>query len=325
MLLRVGQPGLLTTVQDEGRVGVYHLGMPPAGAMDRFAYRVANLLVGNPDGAAVLELTYMGPTLELTEDAVVAVTGADLPMSCDGEPLEPWASHAVKAGSTLSFGFVRSGARAYLAVAGGIDVPLVMGSRSTYTLCGIGGFEGRGLAAGDEVRVADGVRGTPGRRVPDALVPTYPDEAELRVVVGLASYRVEPESLRAFFDTTWTITPDANRVGYRYRGIELEFVPRTPPHGAGSAPSNVTDIGYPIGSIQVPGGTEPIALLHDAVTGGGYATIATIISADLARAGQSKTNETTRFVEVTLDEALAARHELEAALSRVRDHVGGAA
>jgi biotin-dependent carboxylase-like uncharacterized protein len=320
--LRVHKGGLLTTVQDEGRTGVYHLGMPPAGAMDKFSYRVANMLVGNEPGAAVLECTYLGPELEVTADTVIAVTGADMPLLCNGEPLEPWTSHAVKSGDALKFEFLKSGARAYLAVAGGIDVPVLMGSRATYTLVGFGGFEGRGLQEGDEVGTLANGAGTVGRSVPEDLRPVYGKETELRLVVGLSSYRLQPDSLAGFFETTWLVTPDANRIGYRYRGGELHFVERTPPHGAGSDPANVTDIGYPIGSIQVPGGVEPIALLADAVTGGGYATIATIISADLDRAGQSKTNDSTRFVEVDLDGALQARREARERLERVREAIG---
>jgi biotin-dependent carboxylase-like uncharacterized protein len=320
--VRVIKGGLLTTVQDEGRTGVYHLGMPPAGAMDKFSYRVANMLVGNPPGAAVLEATYLGPELEVLADTVFAVTGADMPVKLDGEEVEPWTSHAAKAGSVISFEFLRAGARAYLAFAGGIDVPEMMGSRSTYTLVGFGGFEGRGLQTDDEVRLLPDGTGDPGRSVPQELRPTFGRETELRLVVGLASYRLQPDSLTGFFQTTWQVTPDANRIGYRYRGGELHFVDRTPPHGAGSDPANVTDIGYPVGSIQVPGGVEPIALLADAVTGGGYATIATIISADLDRAGQSKTNDATRFVEVDLDGALQARREAHARLERVREALG---
>jgi biotin-dependent carboxylase-like uncharacterized protein len=318
MGIRVHKPGLLTTVQDEGRTGSYDLGMPPAGAMDKFAYRIGNMLVGNAAGAASLEATYLGPTLEFTEDAVVAVTGADMPARINDEAVDPWQGHGVKAGDVLSFAYLRSGARVYISVSGGIDVPVVEGSRSTYTLCGMGGFEGRGLAAGDELAVGASGHARPGLRVDPSLVPEYPDEVELRLVVGLASYRLTRESLAGFFDATWRVTPDANRVGYRYRGIDLDFVPREQPRGAGSDPSNVVDIGYPVGSIQIPGGVEPIALLNDAVTGGGYATIATIISADLDRAAQSKTHDTTKFVEVTLEQALQARRESRARLDRVR-------
>jgi biotin-dependent carboxylase-like uncharacterized protein len=322
MALRIHHPGLMSTVQDEGRLDGYRVGMPPAGAMDKFGYRIANSLVGNPEGLAVLEATYLGPQVEFTQDTVFAVTGADMPATLNGEPLESWTSHTARAGDMLGFGFLKSGARCYIAVAGGIDVKPVLGSRSTYTLCGMGGFEGRALAKGDELPVGGGVDGTPGRRLDRDLVPVLSPNLELRVVVGLSSYRVEPDSLAAFFETDWSVTPDANRVGYRYRGGSVEWVPRTQPKGAGSDPANVVDIGYPVGSIQVPGGSEPIALLNDAVTGGGYATIGTIISTDLSRIGQSKTGDVTRFVPISLEGALAARRDAAARLERARASIG---
>ena len=187
MSLRVVKGGLLTTVQDEGRTGVYHLGMPPSGAMDKFSYRVANMLVGNQPGAAALEITYMGPQLEVTADTVFAVTGADMPASVNGEAVESWTSHAVKAGDVIAFEYLRSGARAYVGLAGGVDVPEIFGSRATYTLVGMGGFEGRGLAEGDELAVLPDGDGTPGRSVPEDLRPVFTKETELRLVVGLSA------------------------------------------------------------------------------------------------------------------------------------------
>lgn len=321
MALEIRKPGLQTTVQDEGRIGLYSAGMPPSGAMDKSSYRMGNLLVGNPDGLAALEITYVGPEVAFTEDTVIAVTGAEMSPKLNGEPISTWRSYGARAGDVLSFGFVQDGARAYLAVAGGIDVPPYVGSRATYTLCGLGGLEGRALLAGDVLPVGEGVEGTADAEVPAELRPPIDGDIELRVLVGLASYRLVPESLEAFLSTTWKVTTDANRVGYRFRGTALEFVEREPPPGAGSDPSNVVDFGYPIGSIQVPGGVEPIALLADAVTGGGYATIATIISADLDRIGQAKTHDEVRFTSVTLDDALEARREARARLERVREHL----
>ena len=189
----------------------------------------------------------------------------------------------MSAGSVLSFGQLRGGARPYIAVAGGIDVPLYYGSRSTYTLVGIGGFEGRALKAGDELAIGSDARDPrAGRRVDASDVPVHPSTAEVHLLVGLHSYRLTEDSLARFTDTEWKVTPDANRVGYRFRGAELEFVPREQPFGAGSDPANVTDCGYPVGSVQVPGGVEPIVLLQDAVTGGGYATLGTVVSASTA-------------------------------------------
>ena len=311
MGIRVRQPGLLTTVQDTGRFGEYAIGMPPSGAMDVFSYQVGNYLVGNEDGAAGLEMTYLGPELEFTEDAVIAITGAEMPPKINGEEAPTWEVVAVGAGDVLSFDYLKSGARSYLAVAGGIDVPIFMHSRSTYTLIGLGGLEGRALQEGDELEVGEGgdCFDRVGMAVDEDHVPAYSKETELRVIIGLASYRLTEESMEEFLNTTWTVTPDADRVGYRYKGGELKFVEREQPAGAGADPANVVDFGYPIGSIQVPGGVEPIVLMNDAVTGGGYATIGTVISADRDRLAQTKTNDKTRFRSVDLDEALEAREE----------------
>jgi biotin-dependent carboxylase-like uncharacterized protein len=311
MAIRVQSPGLLTTVQDTGRLGEYAIGMPPSGAMDVFSYQVGNYIVGNEEGAAGLEMTYLGPELEFTEDAVIAITGAEMPPKINGEEAPTWEVVAVGAGDDLSFDYLGSGARSYLAVAGGIDVPIFMHSRSTYTLIGLGGLEGRALQEGDELEVGEGEDRSDrvGMAVDEDHVPTYSKETELRVIIGLASYRLTEESMEEFLNTTWTVTPDADRVGYRYKGGELKFVEREQPAGAGADPANVVDFGYPIGSIQVPGGVEPIVLMNDAVTGGGYATIGTVISADRDRLAQTKTNDKTRFRSVDLDEALEAREE----------------
>ncbi len=321
MAIKVKSPGLLTTVQDTGRFGEYDIGMPPSGAMDVFSYGVGNHLVGNEDGAAGLEITYFGPELEFTEDAVIAVTGAEMPPKINGEEAPTWETLRVREGDVLSFDYLKNGARSYLAVAGGVDVPVFMHSRSTYTLIGLGGHEGRALKEGDELQLGNARNGEAqvGRRVQDDHIPRYTKETELRVTIGLASYRLTEESMQEFLNVEWTVTPDADRVGYRYRGGELGFVEREQPAGAGSDPANVVDFGYPIGSIQVPGGVEPIVLMNDAVTGGGYATIGTVISADRDRLAQSKTNDKTRFRSIELEEALAAREDRRKRLAEIRD------
>lgn len=320
MAIKVLQPGLLTTVQDIGRFGEYAIGMPPSGAMDVFSYQVSNYLVGNEEGAAGLEITYFGPQLEFTQDSVIAITGAELPPKINGEEASNWETLAVKEGDVLSFDYLKSGARAYLAIAGGIDVPVFMHSRSTYTLIGLGGHEGRALQEGDELKVGEsnGASGRVGKRIDDRHIPAYSDSPELRVIVGLASYRLTEESLETFLNTEWTVTPDADRIGYRYRGGELEFVEREQPAGAGADQANVVDFGYPIGSIQVPGGVEPIVLNNDAVTGGGYATIGTVISVDRDTLAQTKTNDKTRFRSVELEEAMEARKQRRQQLEEIK-------
>ena len=320
MAIKVITPGLATTVQDLGRPGYYHLGIPLSGGMDRLALRAANMLVGNDEGAAVLEAVFTGPELEFTGDAMVAVTGAELPPKVDGEPRETWTTFRLKAGQRLSFDFLKKGARAYIAVGGGIDVPVVLGSRSTYALGALGGHEGRKLEAGDLLPVGkvDSLA-KEGRSVPADLRRALTMPAELRVVPGLYWHRITETSGEHFFDDEWKVALEADRIGYRFKGGRtLEFVPRTPPFGAGSDPSNIVDACYPYGSIQVPGGTEPIVLHRDAVSGGGYCMIGTVISADMDLIGQLQPHTPTRFVKTDLEAAIAARHERAALLEQVR-------
>lgn len=319
MAVEVIKPGLSTTVQDLGRPGYYHLGIPLSGAMDRAALRAANLLVGNEEGAAALEAVFLGPELRFTADALVAVTGADLPPKLDGQQQPGWTAFRVRAGQVLGFEFLRRGARAYVAVSGGIDVPPVLGSRSTYVLGALGGLEGRTLRAGDTLPVGiPAGTAAEGRTVPEALRAAAP--GVLRVLPGLYWHRLAASAQESFFADSWKVAPEADRIGYRFRGGRaLEFVPRVPPFGAGSDPSNIVDSGYPYGSVQVPGGTEPIVLHRDAVSGGGYFMLGTVISADMDLIGQMQPHAPTCFVMVDMEQALAARAERAARLGRIRE------
>ncbi len=323
MAIEVEAPGLATTVQDLGRPGYYHLGIPLSGAMDRLALRAANRLVGNADDAAALEAVFLGPELVFDADATVAVTGAELPPRVDGEARPTWTSFRVKAGQKLAFGYLEAGARAYIAVAGGIDVPAVLGSRSTYALGALGGHKGRPLQAGDRLPVGRGGGAPEGRSIPEPLRrgPAGSPVA-LRVLPGLYWHRLTEAAGRQFLADTWKVAPEADRIGYRFRGGRpLELVPHEQPFGAGSDPSNIVDACYPYGSIQVPGGSEPIVLHRDAVSGGGYMMVGTVISADMDLIGQLQPHTAVRFVAVDMAEALAARHERQAVLDKIQAHL----
>lgn len=319
--IEVRKAGLSTTVQDAGRTGYYHLGIPPSGGLDQYSLTAANLLVGNPEGAAVLEIVYLGPELRFTAAATVAVAGAAMQPKVNGEERPLWESFDVAAGDVLDFGYLTGGARSYLAVSGGVDVPEILGSRSTYGLGGLGGFSGRPLADGDVLPIGEGA-GRTGLVVPADLRPAMGKEVEVRVVMGLYDHRLTDKGRATFLDTTWTLTPVADRIGFRYTGGELETVDREPPFGAGQDPSNIVDAPYPIGSIQVPGGVEPIVLHRDAVSGGGYMMVATVVSCDLDVVAQSAPRTRTRFVEVDLDGALAARAEQRDRTGRLRAALG---
>lgn len=319
MTLEIVKPGLATTVQDLGRPGYFHLGIPEGGAMDRVAARSANLLVGNDESAAVLEAVFMGPHIRFGTSASVAVTGADMPVLLDGKPRDTWTAFTVHAGQVLSFGYLKEGARIYIAVSGGIDTPPALGSRSTYAIGALGGFEGRALTAGDVLPVGRGKIVAEGREVPKRLRRRAGAATELRVLTGLYWHRLTEASQNAFFADDWIVAPEADRMGYRFRGGRpMEFVERPQPFGAGSDPSNIVDGCYSYGSIQVPGGLEPIVLHRDAVSGGGYFTLGAVISADMDLIGQLQPNAKVKFRRVEMDEALAARAVRKAQLTEIR-------
>jgi biotin-dependent carboxylase-like uncharacterized protein len=325
MAIKVLHAGLATTVQDAGRTGYYHLGIPLSGALDQYSFRAANLLLGNPEDAAVLEMTMLGPKLEFTQDALIALTGAHLPAKLDGVAIPNYEVVAAKAGSVLSFDYLKDGVRGYLAVAGGIDVPVVLGSRSTYILGAMGGFCGRKLQAGDVLPI-----GAPtgpshlGRKLPDQLKPVFPKEVQVRVLPGLYFHWLTEESGKLFFEDTWRVGAEADRIAYRFKGGRpLEFAPRERPFGAGSDPSNIVDAGYPFGSIQVPGGLELILLHRDAISGGGYAMIGTVISADMDLVAQLQPNFRAQFVAVDMAQALAARAKSKQRVSDMRKALTG--
>lgn len=316
-MLDVVEPGLQTLVQDLGRNGYFAIGLPPSGPMDAFAHHAANALVGNDPAAATLEAVFVGPTLHARRDTVVAVTGADADPRIDGVRMPTWTALPMRAGQVLAVGPALAGARNYVAVRGGIGTPVVMGSRSTYLQSAIGGVDGRELRAGDVLGSADQYGPYPrlGYSVDEALRPIPAEHKEIRVVLGLCRYRFTDVSIEKMLASDFTVGTEANRVGYRLSGPPLEFVEREAPFGAGDNPSNVVDLGYPMGSIQVPSGQELICLLRDGVTGGGYATIGTVIGVDIDVLAQLQAPNTVRLREVTVDDAVTARRARTAAVA----------
>ena len=326
-MFEVISPGPFTTVQDRGRPGYYAGGFPPSGALDRYSHDAANAVLGNHPDAATLEVTFHGPVLRFEADALVALTGAQVEADLDGVAVPGWRSQPVRRGQTLRIGPTLDGARAYLAVRGGVDVPSVMGSRSTYVTSKIGGVRGRPLAVGDRLGLADqvleGSRSLPGVRIPDELRPAQGGSHEIRVVPGLCDYRLTGAAQQTLYSTPYQIDAESNRTGYRLKGEPLTFVERDAPFGAGSDPSNVVNLGYPVGSIQVPNGGELICLLRDAVTGGGYATVGTVISADVDVLARSASPDEVLFVPVDIDVAIAERSRRSRRVDWIADLYAG--
>ena len=319
MPLEILTPGLATTVQDRGRFGYYRFGIPQGGAMDQYAATLANRLVGNSRDEAVLECTYLGPGLRTDTDAVVAVTGSPVDVLVNGQAVAQNARIELRAGDELTFGVIRGGSKFFIAVAGGIDVPEVLGSRSTYPIGKMGGFEGRALAAGDVLPVGEPPADAPPRMdaVPEHLLPDYGREVDVRIMLGLYDHKLTEEGVANLTGEEWTLTPVADRMGLRFDGPGAPWKREEQPFGAGQDPSNITDAGYAVGSIQIPGGTQPIVLHCDAVSGGGYAQAGTVISADMDLFARMAPGTKVRFVPVTMDEALAARAERAARIAEV--------
>lgn len=313
----VVRPGLQTTIQDAGRPGYLSRGIPPAGPQDYRSFALASLLVGNPlppppltpgdPGLAGLEILAIGPTLSFDGPAVIALTGGHVDALLDGEPVPSWTAVAVLDGATLKVGKVNPGTRAYLAVAGGIDVPPYLGSRATFVRGGQGGLEGRALRKGDRLALGPAkAADAAGRSVPVELRRRLDERPwVVRVVPGPQDHLFTEAGLERFFGTEWQLSPTSDRMGFRFIGPALEMRERPDylVRDAGSGPADIVDDITPVGGIQVPGGIEPIAMGVENPTAGGYAKIGTVISTDLGVLGQIRPMEPTRFAAVDTDEA----------------------
>ncbi len=303
---RVESPGPLTTVQDIGRYGFQRFGVPVSGAMDRFALRAGNLLVGNRESAAALEFTFAGPSLHVLRTCRMAVTGAEASVELNGMPVPQWQAFRAPEGSVLSLGTATDGLRGYLCVGGGIEVPKVLGSRSTYLKSGFGGLEGRTLKEGDVLQAGRPLLGAVFKQgEPDSsYAPYYGSEHEVRVVLGPQHDAFTDEGKFTLLNSLFLVSPQSDRVGYRLTGPTIEH----------SGPSDIVSDGAPMGAVQVPGDGQPIVLMADRGVTGGYPKIATVISADLPLIAQARPDDSIRFIAVTVEEAEEIRWEQEAVL-----------
>ena len=303
-VLRVVEPGFFTTIQDLGRPGAIAGGVPPGGAMDRFAHRAANLLVGNPPQEATLECTVSGPHLVAQESCLIAITGGDLEPRINGAPAPMWTGVFLARGDRLTFGGRRSGARAYIAVGGGFEADRWLGSRSTSQIAGRGGMHGRSLAAGDALATVSERPGpaVAGRHLPAGLRPDYSDHV-LRAIPGPHVRRLDPEGRRRLFSAPFTVSHDADRMGYRLAGPPLA-----------TSGEELLSFGLVAGAVQVPRSGQPILLMADHQTAGGYPVVAVVISASMHVAAQLAPGDTLRFLQVSAMEANRRRLDLSSAL-----------
>jgi antagonist of KipI len=290
------KPGMLTTVQDAGRWGYQARGVPVAGPMDPVSHRLANALVGNGRGAALLEITLIGPELEFEDERLVAITGAQFELWLDGRQAPSQAPFTVCAGSRLRFGSRQLGARAYLAVSGGIAVPETLGSRSTHLVSGMGGVGGRALIGGDRLPLGDPSPQGPPLAPHDAIAPLPDRHATLRVLTGPQVDYFTPEALDVLQSAPYVVAGNSDRMGFRLQGPRLT-------HARGA---DIISDATPLGVLQIPASGQPILLMADRQTTGGYPKIATVIAADMAVAGQLAPDDTITFAVCTLADAMKA-------------------
>ncbi len=313
--LEILSPGPLTTVQDLGRYGFGRYGVPPSGALDSFSLRVANLLVGNPETEAGIEITLMGLKVRFLTELVVALCGADLQPHLNDQPFEMWRSHIVRKGDTLFLKAPRTGCRAYLAVGGGISLLPVLASKATNLSSKFGGYDGRALRKGDILFTA-GPEQLPrkaGKILTPQGRPSYTGNWGLRVILGPQDQDFPEGSKRLFLDSSFAVSTQSDRIGIRLSGPAL--------HRKKELGDSIISEGIVPGAIQIPGDSQPIILLVETVTGG-YRKIATVISADLPLLGQVKPGDRVRFQEVSMQEAVTALRERENHINLIKKNSG---
>ena len=312
-IIEVVEGGLFTSVQDLGRYGYQRYGVPVSGAMDPYSLRLANILLGNPEEAAALEITLVGPKLEFLTNTVIALGGADLAPRINGRPVPPWQALKVAKGSLLTFDGPRSGVKSYLAVPGGIDVPVVMGSRSTYAQGSLGGHEGRSLKPGDRISALKKVAGSHAESatIPRSLVPGREHDFRIRVVLGPQTDAFTPEGIAVFFSSTYTVSQQSNRIGYRLQGPAVDHLKS----------ADIISDGVTFGAVQITGDGLPVVLMADRGTTGGYTKIGAVISVDIGELAQTLPGDHVTFQAVSVEEAHRLLSEREEEVQRFKEHV----
>jgi len=305
--IKIIDAGLLSSVQDQGRYGYQRYGVSTTGAMDEFASRVANKLVENEDNAAVIETTMKGITFELKGDCVFAITGGNCETTLNGKDIALWISHKGKAGDVVKMGMCRGGLRNYIAFAGGIDVPIVMNSRTTNLKAKLGGVDGRKLVIGDELKIGDkDISNIVLKKFNKNEIPTFPKELEIRVILGQQVAEFTDNGVKTFLNNTYSITNESDRMGMRLSGEVIEH----------KTSADIISDGMTIGAVQVPGNGQPIIMMADRQTTGGYTKIANVITVDLPLLAQAMPGSKIKFVEISTREAVELLRKREEMLSK---------
>ena len=312
MGFKVELGGFQTLIQDRGRVGYGQYGVSGCGAMDEYAHRVGNILVGNDENEASLEVLMIGPTIKFDKYTQIAITGADLGANLNGKKIDIWRSYEINPGDILSFKGAKSGVRAYISIAGGIDVPIVMGSKSTYTRGKIGGFKGRALKKDDYISTFFEERDfTINKKIDDEYIPKYDANVVLRIVKGPQFDCFSDSEINKFLDNEYKVTNEIDRMGCRLEGESIKHIKS----------ADIISDGISYGAIQVPGHGKPIIMLADRQTSGGYTKIGNVISVDLYKLAQAKPNDSIKFELIDIYEAHRLLKEQELKIKSIYKNI----
>jgi biotin-dependent carboxylase-like uncharacterized protein len=312
MGILVINPGFLSTIQDGGRTMYQQYGVPVSGVMDHYSYKIANMLVGNEIDESVMEITMMGPTLKFQTDTVIAITGGNLNPKVNGEDIKMWKSVLIKEDDVLSFAGLSSGCRSYISFKGGIKVPKVMGSRSTYLKAAIGGLNGKSLKKDDVLPIDNFDRTNYTKKeLPEKYIPCYGNSYEVRVVMGPQSDYFTDKGISDFFSGEYAVTNECDRMGFRFEGDPVEL----------KDGSDIISDGISFGAIQIPGHGKPIVMMADRQTTGGYAKIANVIFDDLSILSQSKPNDKVKFKKIDVYEAHAILKDTDKKFASIREEL----
>ena len=312
MELSIVKPGMLTSVQDLGRWGYQASGVPVAGAMDLPALRMGNVMVGNEEGAAALEVTLMGPEITLAGEGCAVFAGAELGFSVNGREIASWTVTVLKDGDVISFkGPKGKGCRGYICFGGGVDVPLVMGSRATYTRAKIGGYEGRALKAGDALKTGEPSplwRRMDGFTIPAGMKPDYNPDKPLGILVGLQADFFTEEGLKTLFESEYTLSSESDRMGCRFEGPKVQHK---------EAGADIVSDGIPLGTVQIPGHGLPIAMLADRQTTGGYTKVGVLTPASIQALVQRMPGMKARFERATEESAVGELNAVKETVDKI--------
>lgn len=312
--IRIVNPGLMTTVQDLGRYGFQQYGVSVSGAMDQISARLSNILVGNDENEGILEVTIMGPKIEFLTSEIIAITGGDLQPLINNKPIDMNQSVLVNSGDYLSFKGIRSGCRSYISFAGGIDVPIVMGSKSTFLRAKLGGYEGRALNSGDLLQIgkpSTSLNDLEGRKIEKKLYDYSGNLTELRVVLGPQDDYFTQEGIDTLLTKEYTVTNNCDRMGYTLEGEKVQ-------HKDGA---DIISDGISMGAIQVPSKGNPIIMMADRQTTGGYTKIAHVITVDLPKVAQTKPGDKIIFKKSTIEESHELINKMENEIFKLKEQI----